>query len=132
MPYPVIRYTVHAAEHLIGRGIRRREVEAVLQRGERIEDYPEDPRGASYLMLGWQKARPLHVVAADDDQGKETVVITLYEPDPERWSDAHYTTKKTKQAGLAIFLVQVIPTKVGIQSVQADSLDPRLRGDDFL
>ncbi len=93
MPYPAVRYTVHAAEHLVGRGIRRREVEAALQHGERIEDYPEDPRGASYLMLGWQNARPLHVVAADDDEGKETVVITLYEPDPEQWSDDFRTRR---------------------------------------
>lgn len=93
MPYPTIQYTVHAAEHLVGRGIRRREVEAVLNTGERIEDYPDDPRGASCLMLGRvggdeaREERPLHIVAADDDNTEETTIITMYEPDPAKWSD---------------------------------------------
>jgi hypothetical protein len=52
MPYNKVRYTVHTAEHLAGRDIRRQAVESVLQTGERTENYPHDPRGASYLMLG--------------------------------------------------------------------------------
>ena len=38
-------------------------------------------------MLGWYEERPLHVVAADDETSEETVVITLYRPAPEKWSD---------------------------------------------
>lgn len=87
MPYATVSYTVHAAERLVERGLRRQGVEYVLQTGERIEDYPDDPRGASYLMLGWYEERPLHVVAADDENSEETVVITLYRPAPEKWSD---------------------------------------------
>jgi hypothetical protein len=70
MPYATVSYTVHAAERLVERGLRRQGVEYVLQTGERIEDYPDDPRGASYLMLSWYEERPLHVVAADDETAK--------------------------------------------------------------
>jgi hypothetical protein len=31
--------------------------------------------------------RPLHVVAAYNDADGETIVITVYEPDPALWSD---------------------------------------------
>lgn len=101
MPYPAVIYSVHASERLIGRGVTRAEVEAVLESGERIEDYPDDPRGASYLMLGFSEAgasepsgnSPLHVVAADDDAAKETTVVTLYEPDPQKWSGDFRTRK---------------------------------------
>ncbi len=32
-------------------------------------------------------SRPIHVVAADNAQADETIVITLYEPDPAEWED---------------------------------------------
>ncbi len=41
------------------------EVRHVVDTGEVIEDYPEDPRGHSCLLLGYgTAARPLHVVCA--------------------------------------------------------------------
>ena len=45
MPYATVSYTVHAAERLVERGLRRQGVEYVLQTGERIEDYPDDHVG---------------------------------------------------------------------------------------
>ncbi len=36
-------------------------------------------------MLGWNNGRPLHVVAADNPAARETIVITVYEPDPAKW-----------------------------------------------
>ena len=58
------------------------EVEWVLLQGDRIEDYPDDPRGASYLMLGFPNGRPIHVCASDKgiDTNPFTFVITVYEP----------------------------------------------------
>ena len=36
-------------------------------------------------MLGWPGSRPVHVVAADNLADNATIVVTVYEPDPDRW-----------------------------------------------
>lgn len=67
------------------RGISIHEVRRVLGTGEVIEQYPGDTPYPSRLMLGWNNGRPLHVVAADNPAARETIVITVYEPDPAKW-----------------------------------------------
>jgi Domain of unknown function (DUF4258) len=72
-------------EKLRRRKIALETVEQVIQRGEIIEDYPNDPRGLSCLVLGMtQEGRPIHVVCgtSEDDQ---LLVITAYEPSLEEW-----------------------------------------------
>lgn len=52
--------------------------------GEVIEDYPEDVRGHSCLILGTEDpARPIHVVCAPKDD--YCAIITAYQPDPKEW-----------------------------------------------
>jgi hypothetical protein len=61
------------------------EVEAVVRTGEIIEDYPEDVRGHSCLMLGFgQDDRAIHVVCAPKDD--YLAIITAYLPDPDQWT----------------------------------------------
>lgn len=61
------------------------EVESVVTRGEVIEDYPEDTRGHSCLILGLgQMARPIHVVCSPKDE--YLAIITAYLPDPIQWT----------------------------------------------
>lgn len=51
-----------------------------------IEDYPEDKRGHSSLVLGFTKAGdPIHMVCAIHEDS--LVIITIYRPDPELWVD---------------------------------------------
>lgn len=53
-------------------------------RGEIIEDYPEDARGHSCLLLGRGNAgRPLHVVCAP--KAGYLAVITAYVPEAAEW-----------------------------------------------
>ena len=60
------------------------EVRAVVLRGKVIEDYPEDVRGHSCLMLGrGGGGRPVHVVCAPKQD--YLAIITAYLPDAERW-----------------------------------------------
>ena len=66
-----------------------------LEDGERIEEYPDDTPLPSYLMLGSGAARVLHVVAADDPEADETIVITTYEPDPRDW-EVDFKTRKSR------------------------------------
>ncbi len=67
------------------RMIRVAEVRAVLDAGEAIEDYPEDARGHSCLMLGrGEDGRPIHVICAPKEE--YLAVITAYVPDAAEWS----------------------------------------------
>lgn len=51
---------------------------------EVIEDYPQDLRGPSLLVLGWlPDSAPIHAVLS---YPPDVVVITVYRPD-ERWID---------------------------------------------
>ncbi len=61
--------------------------QALLGEAEMIEEYPQDKYGPSCLILGYTSAgRALYVQCACSDP---TVVkiVTVYEPDPARWTD---------------------------------------------
>lgn len=63
------------------------DVVVALINGEIIEDYPDDPRGASCLVLGYtQENQPIHVVCSLDVNGS-VVIITVYEPERPKWID---------------------------------------------
>lgn len=78
-------FRVHAIERMYRWRISAEDVRRVLDDGEKIRDYPEDKPYPSRLVLGWCGARPIHVVVAEDSESMETFVITVYEPDSERW-----------------------------------------------
>jgi hypothetical protein len=61
-------FRARAVVRMVERGIGVEEVQSVVNGGETIED-----------------ERPIHVVAADDPESDITVVITVYQPDPELW-----------------------------------------------
>jgi len=56
--------------------------------GELLEDYPDDPRGHSCLMLGTtEDGRPLHIVLTILVQIEEVLIITVYIPTMPKWLD---------------------------------------------
>ena len=61
------------------------DVRKVLTEGVEIETYAADFPYPSRLILGWCGPRPIHMVVADNLADNETIVVTVYEPDPERW-----------------------------------------------
>jgi len=67
------------------RRITTGDVAHVLEMGEVIEQYPDDRPYPSRLILSFVCGRPLHVVAAENAGTGETIIITVYEPDPTRW-----------------------------------------------
>lgn len=78
-------YRVHAIERMVERGINDDDVRRVLAEGKEIETYAGDYPYPSRLIIGWCGARPIHLVVADNLADNETIVVTVYEPDPERW-----------------------------------------------
>ena len=79
-----IRYRVHALERMAERGISPREVRAVVETGETIEDYPDDQPYPSSLVFAIIEDRPLHVVVADAGEDG-LLIVTVYEPDRAQW-----------------------------------------------
>lgn len=102
MHIEAIRAKVKAGKYIISfthtekvrlRKIEVEEIEEAICNGTIIEPYPDDPRGASCLVLGFTRGdRPLHVICGrlEDD---EILIITAYEPDPEEW-EIDWKTRK--------------------------------------
>lgn len=61
------------------------EFEELLGVGEVIEETAVDG-GVKELVLIVDWSRPLHVVMVVDDAREERRIVTVYEPDEERWS----------------------------------------------
>ena len=81
-------FSKHAVDQSIIRNISVTEFEeAIENRSELIEDYPDDKYGPSCLVLGFTDAgRALHIQCSY--ASRETVkIITLYEPNPDNWLD---------------------------------------------
>lgn len=67
------------------RMITTAEVRSAIENGQVIEDYPEDSRGHSCLVLGkGHNGRPIHIVCSP--KAEFLAIITAYIPDPNEWS----------------------------------------------
>ena len=80
-----ILFLPHAVKQMSrhDRMIDRAEVRRVIEFGELIEDYPDDPRGPSCLLVALCQGRPIHVVCAPKEE--YLAVITAYIPDDKEW-----------------------------------------------
>src|SRR6266446_1298038 len=80
-------FSQHAVDQSIVRHISVQELREAIVAGEIIEDYPTDKYGPSCLVFGVTLAhRPLHVQCSYLSRPL-VKIITLYEPDPQRWVD---------------------------------------------
>jgi len=80
------RFTIHAFERCLERGISPEEVKEALLSGETIETYPKDKYGPSCLVCGnTRKGKILHVQCSIDP----VWIITTYDPtlNPDEWED---------------------------------------------
>ena len=89
-----VRFTMHARAEMDADNV----VTSSLMRAissdssEVVEDYPEDRRGHSCLILVWEnEASPIHVCCAVHDE--TVVIITVYRPRLEVWEDDWRTRK---------------------------------------
>jgi hypothetical protein len=80
------RFTIHAFERCVERGISPEEIKDVILTGEIIEDYPEDKYGHSCLIYGLtQEGKIRHVQCSVEP----VWIITAYDPtlNPEEWDE---------------------------------------------
>ena len=89
-----ILFLPHAVRQMSNpdRMISTKDVRYVIENGEVIEDYPEDARGHSCLMLGTTN-RPIHVVCSP--KPGYLAVITAYLPGKQDWENDFKTRKKS-------------------------------------
>ncbi len=66
--------------------ILEKEVHEAIISGKIIENYPEDEPYPSCLVYGKTvNNRSLHIVCAYSKEDNLTIIITVYQPDPEKW-----------------------------------------------
>jgi hypothetical protein len=83
---PKILFRVHAVQRMFERKVSANKVSQALQSGQTIEDYSAEMPEPSRLILGFQGKRPFHVVTSENPEAKETTIITVYIPDPDKWN----------------------------------------------
>ena len=91
-----ILYLPHAVRQMShpDRMITPSEVRRVVQTGKVIEDYPQDQRGQSCLILGFGKdKRPIHIVCSP--KAEFLAIITAYLPNEDEWED-NFSKRKPK------------------------------------
>ena len=89
------RLSVHAERERDADQILTTDLEEALSsaRLEMLEDYPEDPRGHSHLLLGFtERGEPIHTVGAVHEG--TLVIITVYRPNPELWENLRVRKEK--------------------------------------
>jgi len=90
-------FTLHATQRCLERGLTLQAViSALASHVEVIEDYPDDPRGHSCLVLTFeagQRDRPLHVNVGLSDPDR-IVIIAVYCPALSEWESDYKTRKK--------------------------------------
>ena len=80
--------TLHAEIERDADRITMDEIEVAFgeEKCELVEDYPEDPRGHSFLLLGFSgEGQPIHAVCSFHED--ILVIITVYRPDSNLWVD---------------------------------------------
>ena len=76
----------HAEKERYAEGITISDLEAAIYNGEILEDYPDDPRGPSCLILGHSQNRAIHIVCGYTTIGWVRI-ITVYIPKSPKWLD---------------------------------------------
>ena len=80
-------FSGHADDERQAERIPIADVEEALLNGEILEDYPNDPRGPSCLVLGHRSpGYPIHVVCGQTPSGRLRL-ITVYIPSQPKWVD---------------------------------------------
>jgi len=84
--------TLHVHRQIDARNITLKEIFEALENPGLVEDYPDDPRGHSCLILGFTKqGKPLHLACAPRAEG--LMVITVYQPSLLEW-ESNYKTRR--------------------------------------
>ena len=89
------RVTDHADEEAVNDRLALDDVLNSVRHGEIVEDYPQDKPYPSCLVFGASpEGYPIHSVWAYNKGTRWAVLVTVYRPDPERWTN--WRTRKKR------------------------------------
>lgn len=83
----------HAEKERYAEDISLSDLETAISNGELLEEYHDDPRGHSFLILGYSQNRPIHVVCGYTTM-KWIRIITVYIPKLPKWINERTRTKR--------------------------------------
>lgn len=86
--------SIHAHNERQEDQITIEEIEKVILKGDIIEQYPNDLRGESCLVVGIVYKKPLHIVCGKRDE--RLLIVTVYRPKPPVWIDYKTRSKELK------------------------------------
>lgn len=90
-----VRHSLHALQREAEEGITAADIcDSMLSGFELVEEYPDDPRGHSCLLLTWVSGVPFHVVCAPHED--ILLVITVYIPTTEGWGENFKTRRRPR------------------------------------
>ena len=92
-PYLKLIFRLHALARMAERNFQPDQIKVGIHTAVTVEEYLQDHPYPSCLLLFWAGQRPVHVVAANNDEDGETIIITVYEPLPDKWLDG-YTRRR--------------------------------------
>lgn len=87
----------HAEKERYAEDISIVDIENATMTGEILEQYADDKRGMSCLVLGHSRDRAIHMVVGHSSQGWLRI-ITVYLPKQPKWSD-----ERTRAGGSNIY-----------------------------
>lgn len=90
--------TGHAHKERQEEFIKTKEIRAALISGEILENYPDDPREPSCLVLGYSEGRAIHVVCGRT-KGDWLLIITVYIPTLPKWINEKKRAKQGDKDG---------------------------------
>ena len=92
-------FSIHAQQERLEDDLDITEIETAIMLGEVIEEYPDDPRGESCLILGYVGTIPVHIVVGwthNQSNGEKILrIITVYIPRAPKWEDPSRRGGKT-------------------------------------
>lgn len=78
-------YTLHAEIERKADDLTFYQIEEAILAGDILEQYPDDGRGESCLLIGFSEHIPIHVVCGG--RGDKIVIVTVYVPKPPTFVD---------------------------------------------
>ena len=86
----VFRFPIVLTDHVFDKvraiDLTLAEFERLLDTGQVIEEHTLSAETVKELVLLVEWTRPLHIVVIIDQRRREERILTVYEPDPARWS----------------------------------------------
>lgn len=85
-------YTIHAEIERKADDLTFYQIEEAILAGEILEQYPDDGRGESCLLIGFSGNIPIHIICGK--RGEKITVITVYVPKPPKFIDPWTRSKE--------------------------------------